>query len=629
MSVLAPEDVWRSALAPLLASTTANVSVTAGWDLERERTRWRLSADTGREHLSIRIHADEVIIGPRWVPGTGSGCGGCAESRERSVNEHPLQAEMHLARSLPDGGDPLLVDLLAAAAQHLADVPLAPGELYAIGWAGARRHRVPRSFLCPICAPRSYPDLDWRPAKIDLGDRVPAGDDPTRAAGGARLVVPGALRDRLVDARYGPVQAVMRESMSPFAMAMAAMPDAPAWGHGRAITYREAQPVAIIELYERLGGFPFDSPVLMNLAYEQIKDFAIDPRSLGEHTEEQLSHPTARVLPFGTDTPMDWVWGQDAETAEQLLVPAEVGFYQYEYRYKLNRRAARAARKSNPRENRKHFYDSSSGCAAGSNRAEAALHSLLELAERDAFLLAWHRRKPLPRIRLSSIADPDSRALIDLIHARGFDVHLFVATQDIDLPIVWAMALNRVNPYPAMFSSGGSGVNPAQAVRGALREVAQLVTDPVDPDTSDIEPMLEDPWLMEELVQHPRYYTHPDTLPRSTAVLGGPETAVDEAFGDWPGRLTRAANGDVRGALDFVRGRYAEAGLDRVILVDQTTREHRDAGIAIVKAVVPGILPMCFGHAQQRLKGQWRLAAALAGTPEADRAIPYDPHPFP
>ena len=71
----------------------------------------------------------------------------------------------------------------------------------------------------------------------------------------------------------------------------------------------------------------------------------------------------------------------------------------------------------------------------------------------------------------------------------------------------------------------------------------------------------------------------------------------------------------------------AQPGYDPLVSADYGGWWQR--GIAIVKAVVPGILPMCFGHAQQRLKGQWRLAAALAGTPEADRAIPYDPHPFP
>ncbi|RKN33910.1 TOMM precursor leader peptide-binding protein [Micromonospora musae] len=621
-------DEWLTALAPLLA-VDATVTLDRGFDLNWQTGQWRRSAADGREHLSVRVYDDEVQIGPRWVPGTDAGCPVCAESRERSVLEHPLQARLDLNRWRTGTGDPLLPDLLAAAARNLADVPLAPGELAVVGPAGVRRHRIPRHFYCSSCAPRFHPDLDWRPELLTLRSHPAAPGDPTRAADGARLVVPGALRDRVVDERFGPVQKIILESAAPFAMSMSIMPDAPAWGHGRAMNFREAEPVGLIELYERLGGFPFDAPVLQGLTYRQVADHALDPATLGGHTDEQLAHPTARVLPVHPDSPMDWVWGHDLSTGRPVLVPAEIGFYQYEYRYKLNRRAARAARRANPRENRKHFYDSSSGCAAGSCLEEAALHSLLELAERDAFLIAWHRATPLPVIPTSTITDPDSKALIDLIHARGFDVHILVATQDVALPIVWTLAVNRTGGFPATFHSGGSGANPATAIRGALREVAQLVTDPQDPDTSDIEPMLADPWNMEELVHHPRYYMHPATLARATAVLGGPETTIAEAFGDWPGQLERAAAGDVRGALDHVRELYAAAGMDRMVLVDQSTREHRDVGISVVKMVVPGILPMCFGHAQQRLLGQPRLAAALAGTAQAGRPLPYDPHPFP
>lgn len=179
---------------------------------------------------------------------------------------------------------------------------------------------------------------------------------------------------------------------------------------------------------------------------------------------------------------------------------------------------------------RKYFHDSSSGCAAGASLEEAALHSLLELAERDAFLLSWHRRTPLPRITNESIADPENRSLIDLIQTRGFDVHVLVARQDIDLPIVWVLVVNRRNPFPATYSSGGSGANPDTAIRGALREVAQLVTNKVQWNREEAEGMLDDPWKLVELEQHPQLYTLPEKLSRVTEVLGGPEITLREAF---------------------------------------------------------------------------------------------------
>lgn len=156
-----------------------------------------------------------------------------------------------------------------------------------------------------------------------------------------------------------------------------------------------------------------------------------------------------------------------------------------------------------------------------------------------------------------------------------------------------------------------------------------MATERMDWERSEAEPMLADPWLVDEMDDHLRLYALPEMKERVTSVLGGPETSLSEAFAGWPDRLEQVAGGDVRGALDYVRGRYAEAGLDRIVLVDSTTRDHADIGLAAAKAVVPGIVPMCFGQAQQRVAGLPRLEAALAGTPSGELSPPYDPHAFP
>lgn len=60
---------WRAVLEPLGASGDGTVGASLGWDLDWEREQLR-SAD-GREHLSVRVYGDEVLVGPRWVPRDG------------------------------------------------------------------------------------------------------------------------------------------------------------------------------------------------------------------------------------------------------------------------------------------------------------------------------------------------------------------------------------------------------------------------------------------------------------------------------------------------------------------------------------------------------------------------------
>lgn len=603
------------------------VAVHAEWDLERERDLHRRASEEGRPYLSVRLGGDEAFVGPLWAPGTGSGCPGCAETRARIAVDHPLTDRLEEPRRAPRPPAPFLAEAVDAALDSLTDTPLAPGELLAVSTAGVSRHRVPRTFNCPVCAePTSAPDPAARPPRLVLDDPAASPDDPVRGTAGAALLAPGALRRRLVDPRFGPVLQIMRDIDAPYAMSNAVLPESPAHGYGRALTFDRAESVAVLEAYERMGSFPHHGQVLTGLSYRDVADHALDPASLGTYTDEQLAHPLSRVIPSTADTPMDWVWGHDLDTGEPVLVPAEVGFYRYEYLHRHDRHGARRDHRADRR--RSHFPDSSSGCALGSGFTEAALHSLLELAERDAFLMAWHRAEPLPAIDPASLRDTLSHRLLDTIDIHGYDAHLLVATQDIDIPVVWALAVNRTGGHPASWSAAGSGADPESAVRAALWELTQMVTRPPgDPEAGAS--MVADPWQVDLLDDHVDLYNRPETLSRVTAVLGGPRVSLPEAFPDWPDRLVRAAGGTVRGALDFVRARFADAGLDRIVLVDQSTRDHTDLGVAVAKAVVPGILPMCFGHSQQRLAGLPRLTAALRGTAQEHRQPPYDPHPFP
>ncbi|WP_329613440.1 TOMM precursor leader peptide-binding protein [Streptomyces brevispora] len=617
---------WTQALRPLAAARPGSLSLNRGWNPDWEQERVHAASAAGRPHLSVRLFGGEVLIGPYWVPGAEGGCAGCAELRSRVVAGHPLAADPLRPVSRPAMRRPFLLEMLTPILRNLDEFPLEAGELYALGGPSSRRHLVRRSARCRVCA-TDPAELDPAPpAPLPLR-RIPAAPDgPTRGVDGAALLAPGRLRTRTVDPRFGPVDRVVREALPPYAMSVASLPDSLAMGFARAGTFADAEPVAILEAYERLGGFPHEAAVVGAVSYREVADHAVDPDTLGQYTAEQLAHPGSRVTPYTPDTPMDWVWARDLHGGPSLLVPAEIGFYQYDHRF---RRAYDTVRRTDSRQRTFHFHDSSSGCALGSTPEEAALHSLFELAERDAFLNAWHRATPLPTIELSSVKDPAARRLLDLIDARGFDVHLLVATDDIDLPVIWSLAVNRERPFPASFSAAGSGPDPVTVARTSLWELAQLVTDPVTWTREDIEPMFADPWLVDQLHDHLKLYSLPEALPRVTSVLGGPPVALHHAFPTWPHRLRDAARGDVRRALDFTAGLFADAGLERVLTVDQSTREHRDLGLAVAKAVVPGITPMCFGQPQQRLTGLPRLAAALAGTPAENRTAPYDPHPFP
>jgi ribosomal protein S12 methylthiotransferase accessory factor len=90
---------------------------------------------------------------------------------------------------------------------------------------------------------------------------------------------------------------------------------------------------------------------------------------------------------------------------------------------------------------------------------------------------------------------------------------------------------------------------------------------------------------------------------------------------------------DLRDDLLAVLDRYLQTGLD-VIAVDQTTPEHRLRDLACVKVLIPGLVPMTFGHHNRRVVGLPRLHVVpqLLGyrsRPLTDDELNPAPHPFP
>ena len=89
---------------------------------------------------------------------------------------------------------------------------------------------------------------------------------------------------------------------------------------------------------------------------------------------------------------------------------------------------------------------------------------------------------------------------------------------------------------------------------------------------------------------------------------------------------------DLLAALRHVTGRYLDEGLD-VVVVDQTAREQEAVGLTSVKVLIPGLLPMTFGHRNRRvdLPRLRELPVRLGhrAEPLARGEINPYPHPFP
>ena len=327
-------------------------------------------------------------------------------------------------------------------------------------------------------------------------------------------------------------------------------------------------------------------------------------------------------MPYTPQLELDWVHGWSLTRERPVAVPEHVAYWD-------------VPGPDRPRV----VYESSNGCGLGNSPQEAALYGLFEVAERDAFLMAWYAATPLRRIAIPA-DDPEVAQLVDRTALVGYRLTLLDATNDFGIPAVVAVCRYRggAPQAPRAFLAAGAHHDPRAAIRSAVAEVVTNVHEspqralaPDRPRAPErLRRMLAAPELVVSLDDHVGLGTLPQTQARLDALVGdGPELDWREA---WPGAPAPVA--DLGLLLAGTVRRLSAEGLE-VIAVRQDEPGVRDRlGLYCVKVVVPGSLPMTFGHVNHRTRGLPRLLQVPHRLGRTDRPPRYDelaihPHPFP
>ncbi|MEU0008242.1 YcaO-like family protein [Streptomyces sp. NPDC006314] len=510
------------------------------------------------------------------------------------------------------------VDLVTVG--NRAVVHILQGDRYT--WS---THRIRPVGGCPICRP--LPDDSPGGARLPAEPRpLP---DPSVLRGPNTRATPVRLRAELHDERFGPVRRLFRTEDSAFALTTAWVTDGRSLddgGYGRSGDFQSSERVALFESVERLAGMrPTGRRTVLRASYADLvaagEHAVLDPVRLGLPDPEFDGHPARRTVPYSPDLALHWVYGWSLSERRALAVPEHVAYWD-------------VPGPDRPRV----VYESSNGCGLGNSPQEAALYGLFEVAERDAFLMAWYARTPLPRITVPA-DDPEVTALADRAALLRYRLTLLDATNDMGVPAVISLCrYEGTHPdAPRTFLAAGAHHDPRVAIRSAVAEVVTNVQEaarrsvpggPRDPER--LRPMLDDPELVLDLDDHVGLNTLPDAQPRLDFLFA----ATNEApwHERWPG--TPEPVTDLTALLERTVERLATEGLE-VIAVTQDEPGLRDRlGLHCAKVIVPGTLPMTFGHVNRRTAGLNRLLEVphrLGRTlrPPGRDELPLHPHPFP
>ena len=614
------------------------VTASDGWDCREYERIQALCAAHRTSWLPVRTELGHTVIGPYYSPGV-VGCVTCAELR-RNLADDQFAVRQSVRQRYPrlaDQPSPWLTALTArTVAAVTADEVIGPGQsrsgrtrcalLYVdLSTLAVSTHQFLPDPFCPVCG--TLPDDSPAAARIALRPRPkPApGTYRVRQFGDADLA---RLRETYVDQETGLIRRTETFASGSLAVGAAAMRTRAqaraelSWG--RTLRYRTSEIVAVLEALERYGGMtPGGRRSVVRASFAEVRDTAVDPRTLGLYPPEHYAQPSFPFQPFDADRACQWVWGYSLARRQPTLVPQAYAYY--------------AAHRTHP-DDPMFAFEVSNGCALGSCLEEAILYGLLEVVERDAFLMTWYAQLPAARIELSSARDPAVPMLAQAIEAEtGYHVLAFDTTMEHGIPSVWAMAVSPAcASQPALACSAGAHLDPERAASGALCELGPILTDLIGryPEIAERgRAMARDASLVVTMDDHGVLYANQEASYRLEFLTA---SAQSRSFADIQSRHATAEafqNIDLTDDLTEMVRRLWCHGLD-VIAVDQTTSEHRAGGFCCVKVIVPGALPMTFGHANRRVHGLPRLLEVPRLLGYRDQALPPQevnphPHPFP
>ena len=197
------------------------------------------------------------------------------------------------------------------------------------------------------------------------------------------------------------------------------------------------------------------------------------------------------------------------------------------------------------------------GCAAGRTHAEATLHALLELIERDAVSIWWYNALRRPAVNCEDFDDPMIRDVFRALTDEGRDPVMLDLTNDLGIPTYAAIAPRRDGSEPLF----GTSAHPFPAV-AAHRAAGELSRTCFFTRTMQPTPALVQ-WLRNGHTAAHDYLVPSGTAdPIHLAEPGGPDTM-----------------------LDLVVGQLRNAGLSAFVL--DLTRE--EIGLPVARALVPGL----------------------------------------
>ncbi len=584
--------------------------------------------DTGVDWLRGFVAFGEGVAGP-WVRPGREGCSQCADTR-RTMTAKDRQDKWKIQQTssqqhnrvhdewISPMGLLQLAQIIITETKRIMNEKSSQLEgavqLINMRTLETSRHSILPDSLCYMCSNRA----EDSPAEaiISLQPSPKISEDSYRCRSLKELSQ--FLSKDYLDPRTGLLNNKMMDVETPFADVIVNLPlmNGDEGSAGRTNSYAVSEMTAILEGLERSCGIdPKGKRTVVYDSYNHL-DSALHPLQVGVHTQTQYAAENFPFTPFDPDKKMNWVWGYSLQSKTSLLIPERLAYYSMGCGDGI-------------------MFETSNGCAIGGSLEEAIFYGIMEVLERDSFLMTWYGELPLPRIDPYSVQDEELHLMIERMReVAGYDLYLYNGTMEHGIPCIFTIIKNR-HSHPDelnLMCAAGAHLDPVKAVKSAISESIGMIK-PLNKEFKQnketYKKMLHDSSLVRKMDDHGMLYGLPEAEKRLQFLLNqeGPMQTFEEAF-HWKTKHSDLTD-DLRNILKVFQQLYMD-----VIVVDQTSSEISRNGLHCVKVLIPGMLPMTFGHHQTRLAGLNRVLTVPKELGYVNKVFTMEelnphPHPFP
>ncbi|MEM9336697.1 MAG: YcaO-like family protein [Patescibacteria group bacterium] len=380
-------------------------------------------------------------------------------------------------------------------------------------------------------------------------------------------------------------------------------------GSGGGLTLEQAVQTSLGEFVERwsVADWRSENDLRTGTYQKLINDGAIDPQRLMIYTQDQ--DPSAALQ---EETMLSWVSGTNALTKQRVLLPAagQYLFFNREHPHEP------VFRESN-----------TNGTAAHVNTTKASLSATLELVERDAFLRMWYQKQipeQLPLTTVQSLA-PHLKTILEELAVCGVTTQFIDISTDLKLPVLALVTTTKQGPYGVRVHVA-CGLNPAslfeQLVVDALKSLHAQQSQVHQETKEQLLREYHSGSVLRSIEDRSRLWNLHEMATEVAWLTTGPQYTQREflsrhenAFG------VGKTNTQAQYAFVLERFRQAECSL---YLIGMTGPIARRAGLQVVRAVSPELIPMFFNE-QKPPRNCRRFTHNEAGQEVQHNATP---HPF-